>query len=434
MEGWFDWICMVLCRASYYISLLGIKIPLGLLVRASCARYVLAAILAIGVPSHIYCHVVLLPMLREATYGALIWQLLVGVWVTIPLLVVGSVIISHVRAFETISFFLGALAFVVCFHIWAIPALQPAWIGTVAIQLMFGFFEDGSVAGWIWCLYHVVLLQDYVHSNKTVNTCPIEQPKGQKDNILIVGNAPTLTTGPPLGTEMDAFSEVIRFNSYVVDNPPFTGSKVTYHFCNGRKLPAAKTVRAVLPIFNASLTHAVYLFMPHMEESRETCNNLMNPKANVWVVDEEQILALRKKLKCNFWQIPSSGMVAINAFLMQHENVTLTGFNFFQGKKIHYFEESPTQLVTSWLERFVTHNPPQEKRWVESLLKEKRVSFLADKYSEATGEKEQVDDVAAAKKLQEKEKNMAEDGEVRRRRPGLVRTLLRDGLPSQFSI
>merc|ERR1719181_2506856 len=207
----------------------------------------------------------------------------------------------------------------------------------------------------------------------------------------------------PFGAVMDEFASVSRFNTYHIEKPEYTGSKVNFHFCNGRNLPAAREVKAVLPLFNASLTHAVYLFMPHMEESADICANLTSSKANVWVVDEERILALRKKIKCNFWQIPSSGMVAIDAFLSKQPEVALHGFNFFSGKKIHYFEESPLQLITSWLERFVTHNPPQEKKWVQGLLKEGRAVFLADEHK-------QIDASIAGKT-----KTMAEDGEVRRR-------------------
>merc|ERR1712107_269941 len=146
------------------------------------------------------------------------------------------------------------------------------------------------------------------------------------------------------------------------------------------------------------------------EDARSTCDNLMNTKAEVWMVDEEQILKLRRKIKCNFWQIPSSGMVAIDAFLSKHKEVTLHGFNFFQGKQIHYFQESPTQLITSWLERFVTHNPPQEKRWVEGLLKEGRASFLADRYKQAVGEADDSSPATSESESSKEKDKKTEDG------------------------
>merc|ERR1719454_1732409 len=238
----------------------------------------------------------------------------------------------------------------------------------------------------------------------------------------------------PFGAVMDEFASVSRFNAYHIEQPEYTGSKVSYHFCNGRNLPAAKEVKAVLPLFNASLTHAVYLFMPHMEEAADICANLTGSKANLWVVDEERILALRKKIGVNFWQIPSSGMVGIDAFLSKRPEVALHGFNFFSGKKIHYFEESPLQLITSWLERFVTHNPPCEKVWVNSVVDEGRAYFLSEGKREK-GELIDGSDISSEGSSSDEKKGKLEGKEARKRHiPGLLKFLRKDLLPSQFSM
>lgn len=438
----FEAIVRFFCRASYFISLLGLKIPLGLLARASHARYVLGFIVSVVVPFHISCHLALLPAVREAAHGVAIWHTLTAMWVTLPLLVVGLVIVSHVRALGPLMCLVGGSLGMACFHWYCIPALQPTLVGTILLQLLFAFFEDGSIAGWIWCLYHVVDLQNHVQKHPKLAECPIEGSSGKESEsaALVVGNAPSVTMGRPLGLEIDGFQDVARFNAFNTNLTEHTGSKVTYHFCNGRKLPTTKTLRVVLPLFNASLTHAVYLIMPLMEDARETCENLKSGKADVWFVDEERILALRRKIGVNFWQIPSSGMVAIDAFLSKHEQISLHGFNFFQGKKIHYFEESAVQLITSWLERFVTHNPPQEKLWVESLMKDGKAMFLHDrvrgKMDEDAREAEALAEAldASSPTVSECKKKAVEDGEARRRPPGLLRTILKDGIPSQFSI
>jgi len=420
-----------LCRMSYYISLLGLKIPLGLVVRASFARHVLACILTIYVPFSLYCHAVLLPKVAEADFGSLIWQLLIAMWITIPLLVVGSVILSHVRQSQPLRLFTTAFVAMACFHKFAVPMLQPTFFGTFLLQVLFAIFEDGAMAGWIWCLYHVVRFQNHVKNTKSKRECPLEVATCAEDTALVVGNAPNVLDAP-LGDVMDGFQSVCRFNTYNMEKPKFTGSKVDYHFVNGRNLPAAREVKAVLPLFNASLTHACYLFMPHMEEAADISANLMSSEANVWVVDEESILELRKKIKCLFWQIPSSGMVAIDAFLSRRPEVALHGFNFFSGKKIHYFEESPVQLITSWLERFVTHNPPREKVWVQSLVDEGRAYFLSEgkqaRETNSTSEEEKTSDTDG--------KNGKLEGKEARKRhiPGLLKFLRRDLLPSQFSM
>lgn len=426
-------IVQVLCRLSYYINLLGLKIPMGLVVRASFARHALAVLLFVYVPFSLYCHAVLLPQVVEAEYGVAIWHLLIAMWVTIPAMVVGSVILSHVRQPRPLAMFAAAMLFMAGFHRFAVPHVQPTFVGSFILQVLFAIFEDGAVAGWIYCLYHVVKLQDHVRVTAAKRECPIQMAKCAEDTALVVGNAPTVMDAP-LGEIMDGFESVSRFNTYHIAKPEFTGSKVSYHWCNGRNLPSAKEVKAVLPLFNASLTHAAYLFMPHMEESADICANLCSPKANLWVVDEERILELRRKIKCNFWQIPSSGMVAIDSFLSKRPEVALHGFNFFSGKQIHYFHESPLQLITSWLERFVTHNPPAEKVWVNSVVDEGRAYFLSEGKRQK-GEFTEADTSSEGSNGSTESKTKLEGKEARKRHiPGILKFLRKDLLPSQFSM
>jgi len=426
-----------LCRASYYISLLGLKIPAGLLVRASRARYVLAFILMVWVPFLVCCHAVLLPKVQVANNGVAIWHVLTALWITIPLLTVGMVILSKIHAVGPFTAFIGALVGMALYHAYVIPALMPTRLGAVLLQALFIFFEDMPIVTWIWCLFHVVRLQEHIREHQQGRHNPFEDAKREESNVLIVGNAPTVTDGPPLGAIIDEFVNVVRFNSYSMDRPQYTGSKVGFHFCNGRNFPKTKAVTAVLPLFNASLTHAVYLFMPHVEDTVDIIANLTNDKVCSWFVEEQHILELRKKIGCRIWQIPTSGMVAIDCFLRNRQMVKLHGFNFFQSKKIHYFEESPTQLITSWLERFVTHDPSREKVWVGDLVKQGRASFLdpqgikeeeTHKQTETSKEQAQPAKLDAARS---KPKSL--DGEVRRR-PGLMQAILRDGMPSQFSL
>jgi len=423
-------IVTVLCRMSYYINLLGLKVPAAMTVRASFARYVLALIFLVYMPFSFVCHILLLNKVADAELlGVAIWHLLIAMWITIPLLVVGSVIFSNVRQFAPLAMFTGALVAMLAFHRFAVPAVQPTLFGSIILQLCFAVFEDGAMAGWVWCLWHVVKLQDHVRVTKSKSECPIQMATCAEDTALVVGNAPTVMDFP-LGEAMDGFGSVCRFNTYTVSKPEYTGSKVDYHFCNGRNLPAAREVKAVLPLFNASLTHAAYLFMPHMEEAADICANLTSSKANVWVVEEERILELRKKIKCNFWQIPSSGMVAIDAFLSKRAEVALHGFNFFSGKKIHYFEESPLQLITSWLERFVTHNPPCEKVWVQSVVDEGRAYFLNEGQRDAG---DRIDQTTIEETPNKKGKMDSKEARLRNL-PGLIKFLSKDLLPSQFSM
>jgi len=422
-----------LCRASYYVNLLGLKIPLGLLVRASRAKHVLGFITLVWVPFLAYCHISLLPQVQEARYGLAVWHTLAAMWITLPLLVVGSVILSFVRAFQPLALFLGGLLAASCFHVFAIPALIKTWIGSALLQVLFAFFEDAPIACWIWCLIHVVRLQEHVRKHQSDRASPFDERKGSAaPQVLIVGNAPTVIDGPPLGAVMDGFDHVVRFNSYSISKPEYTGSKVGFHFCNGRNFPSSKAVKAVCPLFNASLTHAVYLFMPHLEEAGTIYSTLTSSNVDSWFIAEDQILELRKKIGCRIWQIPTSGMVAINAFLEEHDQVVLHGFNFFEGKKIHYFEESPTQLITSWLERFVTHDPSLEKVWVAGLVKDGYASFLSDSVTQPGAST--VQETTPSSRIAGANGSKVSLKERRGKSRGIMETVLKDGMPSQFSI
>lgn len=429
-------VVVFLARASYYISLLGLKIPLGLLARASHSRYVLAWILFAWIPFLFYSHAVLLPKVPTLPQeiAVLVWHGLTALWVTIPLLTVGGVVLSRVQSRGPVIAFFAALATVVAFHALVIPVVATTAVGGLALHALFAFFEDMPIVGWVWCLYHVVCLQNHVAKTQANRPTPFTEQEGPLDRVLIVGNAPTVVEGEPYGHLIDDFSHVVRFNQYSITKPEYTGVRVGYHFCNGRNFPTDKTVQAICPLFNASLTHSVYLFMPHMEEARSIYANLTSIKVDAWFVEEEHVLALRKKIGNRIWQIPTSGMVAIDAFLRQRKEVTLHGFNFFQGKKIHYFEESPLALVTSWLERFVTHDPSIEKVWVASLREEGRISLLSKDSTRASNDDEKEEETAQKKHPKSPCQSQDEDASLRRRTPGLIETLLKDGLPSQFSL
>jgi len=415
------------CKWSYYVSLLGLKIPAGLLLRASRARHVLAFLVAAWVPFLAYCHTVLLPMVQATSYATVIWHVVFAIWVTLPLQTVGTVILLRAFSPKVFATFLCAAIGVVCFHWLAIPAIANTPLGGVLLHALFACFEDVPIAAWVYCLVYVVRLQDHVASKQSGRASPFKEPLGSDDCLLIVGNAPTVTDGAPMGSVMDSFTNVVRFNQYSVSRPAHTGSKVDFHFCNGRNFPSSRTVTAVLPLFNASLTHAIYLYMPHLEDAADIYANLTNTKVDAWFVEEERILELRRKIGCRVWQIPTSGMVAIDSFLSKRKEVFLHGFNFFEGKKIHYFEESPVQLIASWLERFVTHDPSREKTWVAGLAQEGRVSFLAASAATAAEAARAEEGPADAAKG---EKEAGKKPEARG--PGFFKTLLKDGVPSQF--
>uniref|UniRef100_A0A7S1EXX7 Uncharacterized protein n=1 Tax=Noctiluca scintillans TaxID=2966 RepID=A0A7S1EXX7_NOCSC len=399
--GWLMTAWLWICRWSYFTNL-GTKIPAGLVVRASRALHVLAFLVLCWTPFLIYCHMSLIPSLHKSPNGVMVWHALILLWITLPLIIVGHALLPAFppSSFNVFLFVLFAVAF---FHLFLVSIIHPTWLGTALFQMLLFLFEDLPAGAWMWCLLHVVRLQRH--------TCQQHQrasPLSGDDDVVIIGNAPTLTSGTALGPQIDRFPTVVRFNEFTVDPVEFSGSKTSFHFCSGRTLPSAKT--SVLPHFNASLAHAVQLFMPRIEDTWEIYTRLTS--TDVWFIDESRILSLHQKIGCRFWQVPSSGMLAIDAF--RDRDVRLHGFNFFQSRRMHYFAETPLEQLLSWMESSL--HSPREKNYVERLLKHGHVAFLSP-----------PDDTDSESECEKK-------GGVRQRLPRLVNILLKDGLPSQFSV
>lgn len=409
-------------RGMFYITLLGVTFPIGLILRASHARIAFKFILGVVAPFNLCCHLLLLPQVRGAESGVGVWHSLLLIWITLPLLVLGSVILQSVRVPGPYVAFAATLFGVLLFHHQGVAALQPTFQGTCLLQALFFIFQDGPSFAWAWCLKHVLIMQDHYRLHPSGDSTVLDAPKAEGGQGLVVGNAPNVLQGQPLGAVIDSFAEVVRFNSYKIHKPTFTGTKVTHHFCNGRQIPERSGV--VMPLFNASLTHAVYLFFPHLEEAPEICARLKTSKASICVPNEERILKLCAKLGLRFWQVPSSGMVAIDLFMSRYEQVYIHGFSFFQGK-LHYFQEPLLQLLTSWLERCLTHGPAFEKQWAEGLMADGKVIKLPESDLAIAAARE--DEVTMKGKLDELEAEAAEG-------PGVIEAILKDGFPSQFSL
>jgi hypothetical protein len=359
----------------------------------------------------------LLPRLRVMENGLMIWHGLFAYWITIPMGVFGGALVRGCREPMPFVKYLAVASVVYCWHRYIIPAIQPTIVGSILVQVGFVFFQDLCLLGWLWCLHHVVQVQDIMKVRPELTECPIKTPSNPEDRVLIIGNAPNVLEGRALGPVIDGFEQVCRFNTYHVDVPEYTGTKTTYHWANGRNIPQDPYVQAVAPIFNASLTHAVYLFFPDLGNASNTMTHVLSDKTRVWFVEEDRLLKLCKKLSLPFFQIPSSGMVAIDAMMSLYDKVYIHGFSFFQSKKLHYFDEPVLQMVTSWLERFITHNAGCEKTWVEGLARDQSVLFLPEHVVEVPGGEN-----ISSPKSKEAEK-----------KPNLFR-LIEEAFPSQFSM
>mmetsp|Transcript_5354 Transcript_5354/g.13339 ORF Transcript_5354/g.13339 Transcript_5354/m.13339 type:complete len:351 (+) Transcript_5354:62-1114(+) len=211
-------------------------------------------------------------------------------------------------------------------------------------------------------------------------------------NIVVIGNGPSALEGEAYGDNIDAFDEVVRFNNFqtkVAGMERFVGTKTTVHFSDGVLYPSYKEYHVpgatvMLSLFVDRLMVAgTYVIMRGGADLLPslTLRFLMDPDLS-WI-EKASIERLKKALGLTGVKHPTSGMLAIDYFINKPGvklPVYIHGFDFFQGPKMHYFDEHEP-----WYERLNDrigvnmHSPHKEKVYVEKLIAEGKVRFLKDK-------------------------------------------------------
>jgi len=209
--------------------------------------------------------------------------------------------------------------------------------------------------------------------------------------ICVVGNGPSALQGKQNGDLIDTFDEVVRFNNFQTkagDFKKWVGSKCTVHFSDGVLYPTFANYHApgatvILSLFADRFTVAGTYFIQRGGQDLETALtiNFLNDPAVSWI-DKERIESLKKKLGLETIKHPTSGMLAIDYFVEKagvQLPVVITGFDFFQGPTIHYYDayEPLWERINNYI-GVNQHSPLKEKVYVEKLVAEGKVVFLKD--------------------------------------------------------
>jgi len=211
--------------------------------------------------------------------------------------------------------------------------------------------------------------------------------------VLVVGNGPSAIEGKQLGEAIDSFDEVVRFNNFqnkVAGMEKWVGTKTTVHFSDGVLYPTytqyyVPDADVVLSLFiDRFMVSGSYLILRSGADLEIGLTNqfFMDP-TTVWI-PKANIERLKKALGLTFVKHPTSGMLAIDFFLQQ-KNVQLPvyihGFDFFQGPKIHYYNDhEPFYERVNNRIGVNMHSPHKEKKYVEKLIAEGKVKFLSSEY------------------------------------------------------
>jgi len=247
---------------------------------------------------------------------------------------------------------------------------------------------------WIWNFVISIIIVS-IHKVERLNR--LQQGKVHGKRVVVIGNGPSALREPALGELIDSFDEVVRFNNFqtkVAGYSKFVGSKCTVHFTDGMLAPTVAKyfvpgATVMLSLFmDRLLVGGSYIIFRMATESewRLTYDFFMDPETYWMEHDHIQQVKRDLSIPSRSQAQPTSGMMAIDYF-MRKEGVELPiyihGFDFFEGDRIHYFnnKESVYERIIDWL-GVRMHRPHLEKILVRRLVDEGKVRWLKDLHTE----------------------------------------------------
>jgi hypothetical protein len=241
--------------------------------------------------------------------------------------------------------------------------------------------------GWLTFIAHQLI--EIFDTNRTGNRLNANKLHGPR--VLVVGNGPSALEGEPRGDVIDKFDEVVRFNNFqtkVAGMEKFVGTKTTVHYSDGVLYPTYKEYHVpgadvVLSlIMDRFMVAGTYFVLRGAADLQTGLTMAFLKDPNISWTPKVDIERLKKLLNLRGLKHPTSGMLAIDHFVNKPGvklPVYIHGFDFFQGPKMHYFDEHEP-----WYERINDrigvnqHSPHMEKIYVEKLIQEGKVCFLKD--------------------------------------------------------
>jgi len=350
-------------RSTYLLCLTDYLYLVGLALPPACAPAMLAVIAAGFLSSLCGAWMMAAQILAGSMLPLWVWHSVIGGWFTLRVVVLGHILWLFSIDFQ---FYMGVAMHtgmgLLCVKLhqnlelvqpyyWANAALIGVWLYMVAMPFL----------GFTYGLLCVVRMQRWLKAHPEHVLHPLKE-KNSKEHVIVVGNGP-LPDG--VAEKIDEFNEVVRFNKYN-KNVKRSGKKVTYHFMSSSWMDAdaPSHVRHVQSMANGSLTHAMNVFLPHLLVARKILANI--EAGNMYFLSRESLMDLRGKLGIGFWQLPTSGMSAIEHFTSSYTHTTITGFSFFKtGARTYENALDFINSIVCMIELSFTHSPPKEKRYVE---------------------------------------------------------------------
>jgi len=180
----------------------------------------------------------------------------------------------------------------------------------------------------------------------------------KKDNIILIGNGPSALDRNN-GQTIDNFDIVMRFNWYHIKGyEKKVGTKTDYWFttvaCPTRMKKQYKRV----------YEHS-WEWDPHKDKNFQ---GLVQEGHNPIKTERELLKEIQEYVGDKTYWTYSSGAIAIWLLLKEHEQLTITGFDWWENRDKHHYGDQQ--------QRGRIHKPEFEKVYIDKLLADNKIKFL----------------------------------------------------------
>lgn len=181
------------------------------------------------------------------------------------------------------------------------------------------------------------------------------------NKIIIVGNGSSVLDKQN-GELIDSFENVLRFNKYAINGfEKNVGTKTNIWF-NVLKISLYKNNWRLR--VNYDEIYFYYRFNGDVKWYEQYLNYYKNTKISVKKIKESEV---HKNMPKGVRIIPSSGLAAILNFINIYGKVCITGFDWWEKEKNHYYDNSARAPV---------HNPQIEKQIIYNLRDQNKIEFI----------------------------------------------------------
>jgi len=209
--------------------------------------------------------------------------------------------------------------------------------------------------------------------NKIYVQLPHVSPKLMfEQKVIIVGSSGNLK-GCLLGTRIDSYDEVVRFNRAITKEfEEDVGTKTTLRVVNNHVFDNVEisaegwSCQPANFIKNLKNKKILYIGPDIMPWDRRNKNAHSSNK--LYLFNYGSVGAMKKKLIANSSNQWTIGTIIIGLCILSGITPTLVGFDLEAGPRTHYWETRPKNAGS--------HNISEEQKWLLRLEKENKIKIL----------------------------------------------------------